>query len=191
MCDILGNNIIYQQTNVVALCRRHQHNNVLRLRVTTRASYQIRTHVGCACAGNAGKVSQRSRHEPRHVCDARAVVHVEIAYLRWRGKRSGICGACVTAILRIWQEAHRGSPKDHSKYWIHYCFTHCLERYNPWHFVHIGKNSGSIYIYMVVLCQGHLNAHNKQSSCKSSTFLLRAFVLCVFYRNKIFIFNSP
>ena len=32
--------------------------------------------------------SWRSRHASRHVRDARAVMHVGIAYLRWRGKRS-------------------------------------------------------------------------------------------------------
>ena len=32
--------------------------------------------------------NQRSRHAPRHVRDARAVMHVGIAHLRWRGKRS-------------------------------------------------------------------------------------------------------
>ena len=32
--------------------------------------------------------SYRSRHASRHVRDARAVMHVGIAYLRWRGKRS-------------------------------------------------------------------------------------------------------
>ena len=32
--------------------------------------------------------SQRSRHASRHVRDARAVMHVGIAHLRWRGKRS-------------------------------------------------------------------------------------------------------
>ena len=32
--------------------------------------------------------SKRSWHASRHVRDARAMMHVEIAYLRWRGKRS-------------------------------------------------------------------------------------------------------
>ena len=32
--------------------------------------------------------SWRSRHASRHVRDARAVMHVRIAHLRWRGKRS-------------------------------------------------------------------------------------------------------
>ena len=32
--------------------------------------------------------SWRSRHASRHVRDARAVMHVGIAHLRWRGKRS-------------------------------------------------------------------------------------------------------
>ena len=46
--------------------------------VFTWASYQIRKIVGCACAGNAGNVFPRRR----------AVMHVGIAHLRWRGKRS-------------------------------------------------------------------------------------------------------
>ena len=32
--------------------------------------------------------SYRSRHAPRHVRHARALMHVGIAYPRWRGKRS-------------------------------------------------------------------------------------------------------
>ena len=50
--------------------------------------------------------SLRSRHASRHVRDAGAVMHVGIYYPRWRGKRPGIPGACASAILRIWQEAH-------------------------------------------------------------------------------------
>ena len=63
------------------------------------ASCQIRKIAGCACAGNAGNAfsppptsketaSKRSRHASRHVRHARAVMHVGIAYPRWRGKRS-------------------------------------------------------------------------------------------------------
>ena len=63
------------------------------------ASYQIRKIAGCACAGNAGivftlpptlmeTISLRSRHAARLVRDARAVMHVGIAYPRWWGKRS-------------------------------------------------------------------------------------------------------
>ena len=37
---------------------------------------------------------------------ARAVMHVGIAHPRWRGNVPGIPGACASAILRIWQEAH-------------------------------------------------------------------------------------
>ena len=61
------------------------------------ASYQISKFAGCACAGNARNVSLRRRFQrkqlevpvcSRHVRHARAVIHVGIAYPRWRGKRS-------------------------------------------------------------------------------------------------------
>ena len=51
------------------------------------ASYQIRKTAGCACAGNAGNVFPTTDFKG-NVRDARAVMHVEIAYPRWRGKRS-------------------------------------------------------------------------------------------------------
>ena len=38
--------------------------------------------------------SKQSRHASRHVHDARAVMQIGIANLRWRGKRSSIPGAC-------------------------------------------------------------------------------------------------
>ena len=40
--------------------------------------------------------SWRSRHASRHVRHARAVMHVGIANLRWRGNVAGIPGACAT-----------------------------------------------------------------------------------------------
>ena len=39
---------------------------------------------------------KRSRHASRHVREAHAVMHVGIANPRWRGKRSGVPGACAT-----------------------------------------------------------------------------------------------
>ena len=75
----------------------------------SRASCQTRKITGYACAGNAGNVfpvtaGPRSRYASQHVRDTRAVmhagivVHVGIGFLwnRWRGKRSGIPGACAT-----------------------------------------------------------------------------------------------
>ena len=61
----------------------------------------------CACAGNAWNVfpvttGARSRHASRHVRDARAVMHVGIANLRFPLKSAagenvpGIPGACAT-----------------------------------------------------------------------------------------------
>ena len=47
----------------------------------------------------AGK---RSRHVSRHVRDARAVMHVGIAYPRWRENVPGIPDACALAVVRIW-----------------------------------------------------------------------------------------
>ena len=81
------------------------------------ASCQIRNIAGCACAGNAGNVfpaptsketaCYRSRHASRHVCDARAVMHVGIANPRWPGKSFPAFPAhAQPTTLRIWQEAH-------------------------------------------------------------------------------------
>ena len=50
--------------------------------------------------------SQRSRHASRYVRDARAVMHVGIANLRWRRKRSGIPGACATHNCTYLVRAH-------------------------------------------------------------------------------------
>ena len=66
---------------------------------TTWASYQIRKIAGCTCAGNARNVFPTHRLERKPLVsdpdmhhgtcrDARAVMHVGIACLRWRGKRS-------------------------------------------------------------------------------------------------------
>ena len=58
------------------------------------ASYQIRKIAGCACAGNAGNVFSRRRLQRKPLVSdpgmrhARSVMHVGIAYPRWRGKRS-------------------------------------------------------------------------------------------------------
>ena len=59
------------------------------------ASYQIRKIAGCACAGNAGNVSPRRRLQKKPLVSdpgmhhgTCAVMHVGIAYPRWRGKRS-------------------------------------------------------------------------------------------------------
>ena len=51
-----------------------------------RASYRMRKIAGSACAGNAENVFPATEFKgSRH---ARAVMHVGIANLRWRGKRS-------------------------------------------------------------------------------------------------------
>ena len=72
------------------------------------ASYQIRKIVGCVCTGNAGNVppptsketaSWGSWHASRHVRHARVVMHVGIAYPRWRGNVPDTPGACVTRNL--------------------------------------------------------------------------------------------
>ena len=71
----------------------------------TWASYQIRKIVDCACAGNAGNVFPCRRLERKQLTagiTARAVMHVGIAYPRWRGKRSRIPGARAPAILRTY-----------------------------------------------------------------------------------------
>ena len=62
--------------------------------LNTWASYQIRKIACCACAGNAGNAFPRHRLQRKLLVSdpgmhhARAVMHVGIAYPRWRGKRS-------------------------------------------------------------------------------------------------------
>ena len=65
-------------------------------------------------------VSWRSRHASRHVRHARAVMHVGIACLWWRGNVPVIPGACAPASLRIWQEAHgvEGSSFHITGLWV-------------------------------------------------------------------------
>ena len=91
------------------------------------ASYQICNIACCACAGNAGNgfpatAGWRSRHASRHVRDARAVMHVGIANLRFplksvAGKTFPAFPAhAQLALLRIWQEAHCA---HHTHNWVH------------------------------------------------------------------------
>ena len=50
---------------------------------------------------------QRSQHAPRHVRDARAIMHVGIANPLLREKNvPGIPAYAQPAVLRIWQETH-------------------------------------------------------------------------------------
>ena len=66
--------------------RGQRSSQVTQLCLSQWASCQIHNIVGCACAGNAGNVfpttaGKRSRHVSRHVHDARAALHAEIAFL--------------------------------------------------------------------------------------------------------------
>ena len=80
-------------------------------------SYQIRKIAGCACAGNAGNVSPRRRFQRKPiVCDPGMHHGTCVTHVPWCMSGSitrdggenvpGIPGACASAILRIWQEAH-------------------------------------------------------------------------------------
>ena len=64
--------------------------------------------------------SERYRHASRHMRHARAVMHVEIAYLRWAGKTfPAFPAACAPIILRIWQEAHYTEmPEQNGRNWL-------------------------------------------------------------------------
>ena len=61
--------------------------------LTRYVKLQLRMHRECRERFPPPPISKetdswRSRHASRHVRDARAVMHVGIAHLRWRGKRS-------------------------------------------------------------------------------------------------------
>ena len=81
------------------------------------ASFQIRKVVGCACAGNAGNVFPRDRLQRKPLVSDPNMHHGTcVTHVPWcmsgsltggRGENvPGIPGACASAILRIWQEAH-------------------------------------------------------------------------------------
>ena len=81
------------------------------------ASYQIRKIVGCACAGNAGKVFPTHRLQRKPLVSDPGMHHGTcVTHVPWCMSGSltcgggenvpGIPGACAAAILRIWQEAH-------------------------------------------------------------------------------------
>ena len=81
------------------------------------ASFQICKVAGCACAGNAGNVFPRDRLQIKPLVSdpnmhhGTCVTHVPWcmsgSLTRGRGENvPGIPGACASAILRIWQEAH-------------------------------------------------------------------------------------
>ena len=81
------------------------------------ASYQIRKIAGCACAGNAGNVFPRRRFLREPLVSDPGMHHGTcVTHVPWCMPGSltcgdgenvpGIPGACASAILRIWQEAH-------------------------------------------------------------------------------------
>ena len=81
------------------------------------ASFQIRKVVGCACAGNAGNVFPRDRLQRKPLVSDPNMHHGTcVTHVLWcmsgsltggRGENvPSIPGACASAILRIWQEAH-------------------------------------------------------------------------------------
>ena len=81
------------------------------------ASYQIRKITGCACAGNAGNVFPRHRLQRKPLVSDPGMYHGTcVTHVPWCMSGSltpgggenvpGIPGACASAILRNWQEAH-------------------------------------------------------------------------------------
>ena len=89
------------------------------------ASYQIRKIAGCACAGNTGNVFPHRRLQRKTLVSdpvmhhGTCVTHVT-SWMSGSLTRCGgenvpdIPGACVPAVLRIWQEAH-GIHKCHQQ----------------------------------------------------------------------------
>ena len=87
------------------------------IKVTQWASCQIRKNTGCACAGNAGNVFPRRQFQRKLLYSDPGMHHGTcVTHVPWCMSGSltcgdgenvpGIPGACATAILRIWQEAH-------------------------------------------------------------------------------------
>ena len=80
--------------------------------VSPWASFQIRKIAGCACTGNAGNVFpttdfKRNRHLAIPACITARASRMSWSLTRGSGENvPGIPGACATAILRFWQEAH-------------------------------------------------------------------------------------
>ena len=83
----------------------------------TWASYQIRKIAGCACAGNSGNVFPRRLFQRKPLVSDPGMHHGTcVTHVPWCMSGSLTCGdgenvpsipgACVPAILRIWQEAH-------------------------------------------------------------------------------------
>ena len=81
------------------------------------ASYQIRKIAVCACAGNAGNVFPHRRFRRKPLVSDPGMHHGTcVTHVPWCMSGSltcgggenvpGIPGACASAILRIWQEAH-------------------------------------------------------------------------------------
>ena len=122
--------------------------------------------------------SQRPRHASRHVRDARTVMHVGIAYPRWRGKGSR---HAQTAILRIWQEAHCNCcnisvvvsevvlPSNHVSCLTQFCFHYNRAAYD------VCKYVGTLWfedrIRFVPIMFFHCHHYTKRSECIDYTQL--------------------
>ena len=116
------------QTQLVRLCSAFDTFRVIAVILSINApwaSYQIRKIAGCACAGNAGNVSPRRQFQRKPLVSDPGMHHGTcVTHVPWCMSGSltcddgenvpGIPGACVLAILRIWQEAH-GFPWTRSQ----------------------------------------------------------------------------
>ena len=113
------------------------------------ASYQICKIAGCACAGNVGNVSSRRWIQRKLLVSDPGMHHGTcVTHVSWYMSGSlthgggenvpGIPGACASAILRIWQEAHATEPID-DKFilgqeipWCRRRIFHYLSQWWPW-----------------------------------------------------------
>ena len=118
--------------------------NYLASRLPSWASYQIRKIAGGACAGNAGNVFPRRRFQRKPLVSDPGMHHGTcVTHVPWCMSGSltcgdgenvpGIPGACVPAILRIWQEAHPANYTHLMVFslsltprWLHICYFYFM-----------------------------------------------------------------
>ena len=100
---------------------KKDHNGDMTWKRVPWASCQIRKNTGCACAGNVGNVFSRRRFQRKLLYSDPGMHHGTcVTHVPWCMSGSltcgdgenvpGIPGACASAILRIWQEAHITGP---------------------------------------------------------------------------------
>ena len=129
-----------------------------RIWIVSWASYQLCKIAGCACAGNAGNVSPRRRIQRKLLVSDPGMHHGTcVTHVPWCMSGSlthgggenvpGIPGACASAILRIWQEAHGDviKWKLFPRYWP---FVRGIHQ-SPGNFPHNGQWRGALMFSLI------------------------------------------